>query len=53
MAIDNSIDVIAEVQEEFYKAFGRKNSIIEEIHDDDADVVLVTLGSMLEQLSIR
>jgi pyruvate ferredoxin oxidoreductase alpha subunit len=46
VAIDNSIDVIAEVQEEFYKTFGRKNSIIEEYKTDDADVVLVTLGSM-------
>lgn len=46
VAMDESINIIAEVQEEFHRIFGKKNSIIEEYRTDDADVVLVTLGSM-------
>lgn len=42
----NALDVIPQVQEEFYKMFGRKLSLIEEYMTDDADVILVTLGSM-------
>jgi len=46
VAMDNAINVIAEVQDEFYKVFGRKHHIVEEYMTDDADVVLVTMGSM-------
>jgi len=46
VAMDNALEVIAEVQDEFYKVFGRKHHIVEEYMTDDADVVLVTMGSM-------
>ncbi|MCR4429634.1 MAG: pyruvate ferredoxin oxidoreductase [Tepidanaerobacteraceae bacterium] len=46
VAMDNAVDVIAEVQDEFYRIFGRKSSIIEEYMTEDADAVLVALGSM-------
>lgn len=45
-AFDNAIEVIEKVQDEFYKTFKRKLSIVEGYKTDDADVVLVTLGSM-------
>jgi len=45
-ALDGSIDIIERVQEEFYEKFGRKLEILEGYKTDDADVVLITLGSM-------
>jgi pyruvate ferredoxin oxidoreductase alpha subunit len=39
-------DVLPEVQAEFYKVFGRKYGMVEGYLCDDAQVVLVTLGSM-------
>lgn len=46
IAFDNSFAVIEEVQKEYFNTFGRKLQIIEEYMMDDADVVLVALGSM-------
>ncbi len=46
MAIENSFDVINEVMADFNNTFGRKSSIIEEYLIDDADAVLITMGSM-------
>lgn len=45
-AFENALKIIPEIQEEFYNTFGRKLSLVEEYKTEDADVVLVTLGSM-------
>lgn len=45
-ALDGSFKIIEEVQKEFYEKFGRKLNILEGYKTDDADVVLITLGSM-------
>ncbi len=46
VAMDNALKVITDVQEEYYRRFGRRYHIVEEYYTEDADVVLVTLGSM-------
>lgn len=46
VAFDNAEKVIPVVQEEFYKQFGREYRVLETYRCDDADVVLVTIGSM-------
>lgn len=46
IAMDNSFEVIEKVQKEFEEKFGRKLSIVEGYKTEDADVVLVALGSM-------
>ncbi len=47
VAMLNSIDVIAETDNDFAKVFGRKyHGMVEEYFCNDADVVLVTLGSV-------
>ena len=47
-AVVRSGDVIKEVNHEFGKRFGRKygNGLVEKFHCDDAEIVLVTMGSM-------
>ncbi|MEL7569534.1 MAG: pyruvate ferredoxin oxidoreductase, partial [Eubacteriaceae bacterium] len=45
-AMDNAFGVIENVFDEFEKQFGRKLNIIEEYKTEDADVVLVCMGSM-------
>lgn len=46
-AMQSALDVIDEVDAEFYKAFGRSyGGCIEEYLCDDADVVLITVGGM-------
>ncbi|MGI9952149.1 transketolase C-terminal domain-containing protein [Moorellaceae bacterium AZ2] len=46
VAFEEARKVIPEVQEEFYRAFGRRYSLIEPYKCEDAEVVLVTMGSM-------
>ncbi len=46
VAMDNSITVIEEIAKEFEEKFGRKINIVEGYKTEDADVVLVALGSM-------
>ncbi|MCF6096918.1 pyruvate ferredoxin oxidoreductase [Thermovorax subterraneus] len=46
VAFEEAFKVITEVQEEFFRLFRRRYSFIETYKCDDADVVLVTLGSM-------
>ncbi len=46
VAFDNALEVIPRVQEEFYSHFGRKYDLLEAYKCDDADAVLVTIGSM-------
>jgi len=46
VAMDNAFGVIEKVQKEFEEKFGRKLEIVEGYKTEDADVVLVALGSM-------
>lgn len=46
LSMDNAYEVAQEVMEEFEEKFGRKHQIIEGYRTEDADVVLVALGSM-------
>ncbi len=45
-AMENAREVIKEVFDEFEKTFGRRYHIIEEYKTDDAEIVLVTMGSL-------
>lgn len=45
-AFDNARKIVPEVMEEFAKKFGRKMSVVESYKTEDADAVLVALGSM-------
>ena len=46
IAFKNALEIIPAVQEDFFKTFGRKYRMIEAYKCEDADVVLVTIGSM-------
>ncbi|MFZ7131128.1 MAG: transketolase C-terminal domain-containing protein [Eubacteriales bacterium] len=46
VAMDNALGVIEKIQEEFKNKFGRELSIVEGYMTEDADVILVALGSM-------
>ncbi len=46
VAFDNALRIIPRVQAEFYETFGRRLNLVEEYRTEDAEVVLVTLGSM-------
>ncbi len=46
VGMDNAFEVIEKVQKEFEAKFGRKLDIVEGYKTEDADVVLVALGSM-------
>jgi len=52
VAIVNSIKVIKEVWKEWEKLFGRKYEPIQSYRTEDADVALVTMGSMGETAEI-
>ncbi len=45
-AMDKSLEAVEEVDREFREAFGRGYGIIEEYNMEEAEVVLVTLGSV-------
>ena len=45
-AMENAKEVIKEVFAEFEKKFGRKYQMIEEHKTDDAEIILVTMGSL-------
>lgn len=45
-AMENAKEVIKEVFAEFEKKFGRKYQMIEEYKTDDAEIILVTMGSL-------
>jgi pyruvate ferredoxin oxidoreductase alpha subunit len=45
-AFDNALEVIPGVWEEFFTAFGRRLKVVEGYKIEDAEIVLVTLGSM-------
>lgn len=46
VAFDNAEKVIPLVQEDFFKTFGREYRVLEAYRCEDAEVVLVTIGSM-------
>lgn len=46
VGFENALTIIPEVQRTFREHFGRKHEMVEAYLCDDADVVLVTLGSM-------
>jgi pyruvate ferredoxin oxidoreductase alpha subunit len=46
VAFNNSLEVIPAVQHEFYNHFGRQYRMVEAFDCEDADAVLVTMGSM-------
>lgn len=46
VAMEDSIDVIEEIADEFEKRFGRRINIVEGYKTEDAEVLLVALGSM-------
>ena len=45
MAMDNALKVAEEVFEEFYQLTGRRYNLVDEYMCDDADIVVVILGS--------
>ena len=45
-AMENAREVIKEAFEEFEKKFGRKYQMVEEYKTEDAEIVLVTMGSL-------
>jgi len=46
LAMQNALTVIPEVEEEFARAFGRRYHLVEGYCLDDAEAVVVTMGSM-------
>lgn len=46
VGMNNALVVVPKIMEEFEKTFGRKMNIIESYKTEDADAVLVALGSM-------
>ena len=45
-AMENAREVIKEAFEEFEKKFGRKYQMVEEYKTDDAEIVMITMGSL-------
>ncbi len=45
-AMENAQEVIDEVFSEFYEKFGRKYEKVSEYRTDDADIIILTMGSM-------
>ena len=45
-AMENAREVIKEAFEEFEKKFGRKYQMVEEYKTEDAEIILVTMGSL-------
>ena len=50
VALNNSMDVIKEVGEEFGEKFGREYGLIETYKTEDADIILVAMGSIFGTL---
>ena len=46
IAMEHSLDVIEEVGKEFGDLFGRYYSLIEEYKSEDADIILIAMGSL-------
>jgi pyruvate ferredoxin oxidoreductase alpha subunit len=46
VGLEMALEIIPQVQEAFFRAFGRRYDMVEAYRCRDADVILVTLGSM-------
>lgn len=46
IAFKNALEIIPEVQADFFRTFGRRCQMMEDYKCEDAEVVLVTIGSM-------
>lgn len=51
-AMKNSIDVIEEVSEEFEEIFGRKYGLVEEYKCEDAEIIIVAMGSICSTVRV-
>jgi len=51
-AMVNSIDVIEEVQNEFKEIFGREYGLIEEYKCEDAEIIIVAMGSICSTVRV-
>lgn len=52
VAMDNSIPIIKEVGEEFGEKFGRSYGLTEAYKCDDADIILIAMGSMCSTMRV-
>lgn len=46
IAMEGSVDVIRQVNQEFAEVFGRKYDLVEKYECDDAEIILVAMGSI-------
>lgn len=46
IGFDNALKKLPEIEEEFFEIYGRKYEMLESYQCDDAEVILVTIGSM-------
>lgn len=46
VAMEGSVDVIRQVNQEFAEVFGRKYDLVEKYECDDAEIILVAMGSI-------
>lgn len=51
-AMENSIDVIEEVNKEFKEIFGRKYGFVEEYKCEDAEIIIVAMGSICSTIRV-
>jgi pyruvate ferredoxin oxidoreductase alpha subunit len=51
-AMENSMDVIEEVNKEFEETFGRKYGFVEEYKCEDAEIIIVAMGSICSTLRV-
>ncbi len=52
VAMENSIEVIKKVNKEFEEIFGRKYGLIEEYKCDDAEIIIVAMGSICSTIRV-
>jgi len=51
-AMENSVDVIEETNKEFEEVFGRKYGFVEEYKCEDAEIIIVAMGSICSTLRV-
>lgn len=51
-AMENSIDVIEEVNKEFEEIFGRKYGFVEEYKCKDAEIIIIAMGSVCSTIRV-
>lgn len=51
-AMENSMNVIEEVNKEFEEIFGRKYGFVEEYRCDDAEIIIVAMGSICSTIRV-